>query len=64
MIVYVGIISEKDYAQKVILDNKHSNTTLVKEVMTKDLPIISGEDTAEQCMLLMNCIKIALFTGF
>jgi signal-transduction protein with cAMP-binding, CBS, and nucleotidyltransferase domain len=54
---YVGIISEKDYAQKVILDNKHSNTTLVKEVMTKDLPIISGEDTAEQCMLLMNASR-------
>jgi CBS domain-containing protein len=54
---YVGIISERDYTQKVILNNKHSHTTCVKEVMTKDLPIVSGEDTAEQCMILMNASK-------
>jgi CBS domain-containing protein len=54
---YIGIISERDYAQKIILDNKQSNTTLVKEVMTKDLPIVSGSDTIEQCMLLMNGSK-------
>jgi len=54
---YVGIISERDYAQKVILYNKHSDTTLVKEVMTKDLPIISEQDTAEHCMILMNASK-------
>jgi len=54
---YVGIISERDYAQKVILYNKQSSTTLVKEVMTKDMPIVSGEDTAEQCMMLMKASK-------
>lgn len=54
---YIGVISEKDYAQKVILNNKHSCNTLVKEVMTKDLPIVSGEDTIERCMLLMNASK-------
>jgi CBS domain-containing protein len=54
---YVGIISEKDYAHKIILNHKHSSETLVKEVMTKDLPIVSGEDTIERCMLLMNASK-------
>lgn len=54
---YVGVISERDYAQKVILNNKHSYETLVKEVMTKDLPIASSEDTIERCMLLMNASK-------
>lgn len=54
---YIGIISERDYTQKIILNNKHSNTTLVKEVMTKDLPIVSGSDSVEQCMMLMNAAK-------
>ena len=54
---YAGIISERDYAQKVILNNKHSDTTLVKDVMTKDIPIISEGDTAEHCMILMNASK-------
>src|SRR5690242_16713711 len=54
---YAGIISERDYAQKVILNNKHSDTTLVKDVMTKDIPIISEKDTAEHCMILMNASK-------
>jgi signal-transduction protein with cAMP-binding, CBS, and nucleotidyltransferase domain len=54
---YVGIISERDYAHKVILMGKHSDTTLVKEIMTTDLPIVSETDTTEQCMLMMNASK-------
>jgi signal-transduction protein with cAMP-binding, CBS, and nucleotidyltransferase domain len=54
---YVGIISERDYAQKVILMGKHSDTTLVREIMTIDLPIVSETDTTEQCMILMNASK-------
>lgn len=54
---YTGVVSERDYARKVILANKHSDTTLVKEIMTTDLPIISYTDSAEHCMLLMNASK-------
>ena len=54
---YIGIISEKDYAQKLILNNKSIACTLVKEIMTRDLPIVSGEETGEHCMLLMNASK-------
>ena len=54
---YAGIISERDYTHKVILENKHSATTLVKEIMTKDLPLVTGSNTAEQCMVIMNAAK-------
>ena len=54
---YAGIISERDYARKVILNNKHSDTTLVWEIMSTDLPIVAYTDTSEECMLLMNASK-------
>lgn len=54
---YVGVFSERDYARKVILQDRSSVTTLVKEVMSADLPIVSSDDTAEYCMMLMNAYK-------
>jgi len=54
---YVGIVSERDYAHKVILMGKHSDTTVVKEIMTTDLPIVSETDTTDQCMIMMNASK-------
>ena len=54
---YAGIISERDYTHKVILENKQSATTHVKEIMTKDFPAISSSNTADQCMVLMNASK-------
>jgi signal-transduction protein with cAMP-binding, CBS, and nucleotidyltransferase domain len=64
---YAGIVSERDYAQKVILLGRHSDTTLVKEIITTDLPIVSDTDTSEQCMLLMNASEsryLPVFDGF
>lgn len=54
---YVGIFSERDYARKVILRGKSSVSTLVKEVMSTDLPVVSSDDKAEYCMMLMNAYK-------
>jgi len=54
---YAGIVSERDYTHKVILLNKHSDTTLVKEIMSKDLPVVGLDDTAEYCMILINSSK-------
>lgn len=54
---YVGLFSERDYARKVILQGRYSQTTLVKEVMSADLPVVSSTDTAEYCMMLMNAYK-------
>ncbi|MBG9378441.1 CBS domain-containing protein [Panacibacter sp. DH6] len=54
---YLGIVSERDYTHKVILLDKHSDTTLVKDIMSKDLPVTGLNDTADQCMVLMNSSK-------
>ena len=54
---YKGIFSERDYTRNVILKGRASNSTMVKEAMTKDLPIVALTDTVEYCMNLMNSHK-------
>ena len=54
---YKGIFSERDYTRNVILKGRASNSTMVKDVMTVDLPIIDINDTVEHCMNLMNSHK-------
>lgn len=51
---FLGIVTERDYSRKVILQNKHSDTTLVSEIMSADFPHITPEDTIEHCMALMT----------
>jgi CBS domain-containing protein len=50
---YMGLMTERDYARKVILQEKHSDETRVSEIMTTDLPRVSPRDSVEQCMQLM-----------
>ena len=50
----VGIISERDYARKIILKGKSSQDTLVKEIMTKDVISVSPGDKIDKCMDLMS----------
>jgi CBS domain-containing protein len=54
---YKGIFSERDYTRNVILKGRASNSTMVKEAMTTDLPIVAVTDTVEYCMNLMNAHK-------
>lgn len=53
-----GIVSERDYARKVILKNKSSRKMLVAEVMTTEVFFVEEETTVEHCMLLMDQKKI------
>lgn len=51
---YLGLLTERDYARKVILKGKSSEETLVREIMTVDLPRIMPENSVETCMHIMS----------
>ena len=50
----VGIISERDYARKVILLDRGSRDTTVSEIMTSDLKTVTRDETISDCMELMT----------
>jgi len=49
-----GIISERDYARKVILQDRASRNTRVREIMTATVVTVTPQDTVEECMRLMT----------
>lgn len=50
----VGIVTERDYARKVILEGKSSKDTTVSDVMTRKVLCVSPERTVDECMALMT----------
>ena len=54
----LGIMSERDYARKVIVKGKASDTTPVSDIMTSDVLTTSGGDTVNACMTMMTERKI------
>ncbi len=54
----VGILSERDYARKVILKGKSSKETLVREIMTSDVLHASPDQKVAKCLSLMTKKRI------
>lgn len=54
----VGIISERDYRNKVILEGRTSKSTEVKEIMTPNVVCVKPTDSVNLCMQLMTEKKI------
>ena len=49
-----GVVSERDYARKVVLSEKTSIETPVKEIMTEEVITIGAETTVDEAMALMT----------
>ena len=54
----VGILSERDYTRKVILQNRSSRDTPVRDIMTEKVMCVSPEQSMEDCMVIMSAHHI------
>ena len=50
----IGILSERDYARKVILEGKASRNTLVKDIMATDIYVVKPTNKLDECMAIMT----------
>lgn len=53
-----GIVTERDYARKIVLQGRNSATTPVREVMTAEVHCVDMAQTCEECMALMTRQRI------
>ena len=53
-----GILSERDYARKIVLKGKTSRDTLVREIMTERVVCVRADQSVEECMALMTNKRI------
>jgi CBS domain-containing protein len=51
---YVGMFTERDYARKIVLEGRSSDTTTVNEIMISDIPILNINDSIELCSKIMT----------
>ncbi len=49
-----GIISERDYTRKVILQSKSSQSTPVRDIMTQKVLYVTPEQSMDECLVIMS----------
>jgi CBS domain-containing protein len=53
-----GIITERDYARKVVLKDRSSKTTPVRDIMSKAVRFVRPDQSSDECMALMTDRRI------
>ena len=53
-----GIVSERDYARKIVLQGRSSRDTPVREIMTAEVVAVGLDDTTDRCMQLVTDQRI------
>jgi CBS domain-containing protein len=56
--VLKGVLSERDYARKIVLKDKASKETLVHEIMATNIMTVKPSDNLEYCMELMTTKRV------
>lgn len=56
--VLKGVLSERDYARKIVLKSKSSKKTFVHEIMVEDVVTVKPSDSLDYCMELMSASRV------